>query len=219
MNSAKVFGKQVKLTYIHPQKANATVLESTVVLNSANKVTGKYSFQSGKGSVKYTYTNSSGATLEPSYDFNTDAWSYSASQTLGEGDTVKLTYETSKKVAGLEWTRDLKQAGSFKVSCSGLLLYRYLYASVHKAYIYIQSMHTYTCIHAYHILNRSFRCVFPWFCMHLCTGICMHAFTNIHTDKDTLHMHNLRHTHTSLCVFLCASISCTWTYKTFFDRS
>jgi hypothetical protein len=145
MNSAKVFGKQVKLTYIHPQKANATVLESTLVLNSANKVTGKYSFQSGKGSVKYTYTSSSGATLEPSYDFNTDSWSYSASQSLGEGDTVKLTYETSKKVAGLEWTRDLKQAGSFKVSCSGHLLLSVFICICTQAYIYIQSMHT----HAY----------------------------------------------------------------------
>lgn len=118
MNSAKIYGKQLKLTYIHPQKANATVLESSLAFDPANKLTGKYSFHSGKGSIRYSYVHSSGVTLEPSYDFHSNAWSFAASQKLAGENTLKATYETSKKMFDLEWTRECKETGFFKVSCT-----------------------------------------------------------------------------------------------------
>ncbi|KAH7282401.1 hypothetical protein KP509_35G029200 [Ceratopteris richardii] len=118
MNSAKLFGKQLKLTYIHPQKANATVLESTFSFDPANKLTTKYSFLSGKGSVKYSYVHGSGVTLEPSYDFNSEAWSFAASQKFRGDNTLKASYETSKKLVNLEWIRESKETGFFKVTCN-----------------------------------------------------------------------------------------------------
>lgn len=45
-------GKLVKLTYIHPQKCNATLFEATLALDSRNKVTAKYSFASEHGHVQ-----------------------------------------------------------------------------------------------------------------------------------------------------------------------
>ena len=115
MNSAKVYGKQLKLTYIHPQKANATLLETTLVFDPANKLSGKYSLDSGKGSLKYSYAHTSGVTFEPAYDFTSDAWSFAASRKLGSENTLKAAYETSNKVLDLEWTKESKETGSFKV--------------------------------------------------------------------------------------------------------
>mgnify|MGYP000034640364 CR=1 FL=1 len=182
MNSAKVFGKQVNLTYIHPQKTNATVLESTLAFNSENKVTGKFSFQSGKGSVKYTYVNSSGTTLEPAYDFNTEAWNYTASQTLGEGNTIKLSYETSKNVTGLEWTKDFKQAGSLKVSCYSL---DFLLSSL---FVYMQ-----VCMLTIYV--RAYVCVLIIYCIILCIFICM-----LYIICMTIYICNVCvHTHTNGC--------------------
>ncbi|MCO5574255.1 hypothetical protein L7F22_028037 [Adiantum nelumboides] len=118
MNAAKVYGKQLKLTYIHPQKANATLVESTLSFDPANKLTGKYSFHSGKGSLKYSYVHSSGVTLEPSYDFHSESWSFAAFQKFADQNTLKASYETSKKLVGLEWTRESKETGFFKVTCN-----------------------------------------------------------------------------------------------------
>lgn len=118
MNSAKIYGRQLKLTYIHPQKANATILESTLAFDPANKLTGKYSFHSGKGSLKYSFVHSSGVTLEPAYDFQSEAWSFAASQKFAGENTLKASYETSKKVVGLEWIRESKETGYFKITCT-----------------------------------------------------------------------------------------------------
>ena len=183
MNSAKVFGKQVNLTYIHPQKSNATVLESTLAFNSENKVSGKYSFQSGKGSVKYTYVNSSGTTLEPAYDFNTEAWNYTALQTLGEGNTVKLSYETSKNVTGLEWTKNFKQAGSLKVNCCSLdllsspfmcmqvcVLIIYVCAYV-CAYVCVLIIYCIFYVYLYDIYMLYIVCITTYIC-----NVCVHTY-------------------------------------------
>ncbi|EFJ17630.1 hypothetical protein SELMODRAFT_444863 [Selaginella moellendorffii] len=121
MSAANVAGKQVKLTYIHPQKRNATLLEATLAVDPRNKLTAKYSFASGKGQLKYFYQHPSRLTLEPAYDFGTESWSFSASKKMADCHTLKLAYEAHRKVLGVEWISDDPRLGPFKVAASGNL--------------------------------------------------------------------------------------------------
>ncbi|KAH9300398.1 hypothetical protein KI387_011981, partial [Taxus chinensis] len=114
MSSAKLAGKQLKLTYIHAQKANMTVLDGNLAFDPSNKLSAKYSFASGSGQLKYSYIHHGDRTFEPAYDFGTNSWNFSMSQKVYGADTLKTSYETSKKTLGLEWTRESKDAGSFK---------------------------------------------------------------------------------------------------------
>ncbi|CAM6123461.1 unnamed protein product [Calypogeia fissa] len=113
---ASVMGKPLKLTYIHPQKRNATLVEGQFVWDPRNKVTAKYNFATKSGSLKYSYHNEPWkVTVEPGYDFNTDAWHFSLGKKLPWGDNLKAQYDTSSTVLGLEWVRDDKYFGSFKI--------------------------------------------------------------------------------------------------------
>lgn len=112
-----VMGKALKLTYIHPQKRNATLVEGQFVWDPRNKLTTKYSFATERGSVKYTYFNTPwNLTVEPGYDFNTNAWNFAIGKKLPFGDNLKAHYDTNNSVLGLEWIRDDKYFGPFKVS-------------------------------------------------------------------------------------------------------
>ena len=62
---------------------------------------------------------------EPAYDFSSDAWSFAASRKVGSENTLKAAYETSNKVLDLEWTKESKETGSFKVNT-------YVCCSFHK---------------------------------------------------------------------------------------
>lgn len=115
MTSANVAGKPLKLTYIHPQKRNATMLEGSLALDSRNKVTAKYSFATDKGQLKYTYVHSSGTTIEPSYDFHSESWHFAAARKVGRHDHARACFDAHHKTVGLEWTRDSKEYGAFKV--------------------------------------------------------------------------------------------------------
>jgi len=90
MTGATMAGKLVKLTYIHPQKCNATLFEATLALDSHNRVTAKYSFASEHGHVKYTYLHGRGTTLEPSYDFQSQSWHFGIGHKFGKHDHEKL---------------------------------------------------------------------------------------------------------------------------------
>eukprot|EP01018_Ginkgo_biloba_P001626 Gb_19261 [translate_table: standard] len=118
MSSAKILNKPLKVTYIHAQKSNMTILDGNLALDPSNKVSAKYSFASGTGQVKYTYVHGGDRTFEPAYDFATNSWNFSASQKVSGDDTLKATYETYRKSLGLEWTRESKDAGSFKLSAA-----------------------------------------------------------------------------------------------------
>jgi hypothetical protein len=89
-----------------------------LAFDAANRISAKYSLDSGKGSLKYSYTHTSGVTFEPAYDFSSDAFIFAASQKFRGEDTVKAEYETSKKLLNFEWIRDSKETGSFKVYMS-----------------------------------------------------------------------------------------------------
>ncbi|CAK9190397.1 unnamed protein product [Sphagnum troendelagicum] len=108
----------VKLTYIHPQKCNATLFEATLALDSRNKVTAKYSFASEHGHVKYTYLHGRGTTLEPSYDFQSQSWHFGIGHKFGKHDHAKAVYDGHNKNLGLEWTQESKEYGHFKVTAT-----------------------------------------------------------------------------------------------------
>jgi hypothetical protein len=118
MTGATVAGKSVRLTYIHPQKRNATLLEASLALDSRNKVTAKYSFASEHGHLKYTYVHGSGTTLEPAYDFHTQGWHFAIGCKFGKHDHTKAVYDGHIKTVGLEWTRESKEYGHFKVTAT-----------------------------------------------------------------------------------------------------
>eukprot|EP00246_Nothoceros_aenigmaticus_P014325 TRINITY_DN5377_c0_g1_i2.p2 TRINITY_DN5377_c0_g1~~TRINITY_DN5377_c0_g1_i2.p2 ORF type:complete len:189 (-),score=34.48 TRINITY_DN5377_c0_g1_i2:132-698(-) len=115
MSSAKVADKNLKLTYIHAHKANAAILETSVVWDPKNKITGEYSFRDQRGKLKYSYVRDGNTTLEPGYDFAADSWYFSVSQKLSEEDTLKATYDAGSQNIGIEWTKASKEVGSFKV--------------------------------------------------------------------------------------------------------
>jgi hypothetical protein len=121
MTSASVWGKPLKLTYIHAQKRNMTMLEGNVALDPRNKVTGKYSFATERGQLKYTYVHTSGTTLEPSFDFHTDSWHFAAARKVGPHDNARVCFDGHHKTLGLEWTRDSKEYGAFKVHTQSFL--------------------------------------------------------------------------------------------------
>jgi len=115
MVGASVAKKPLRLTYIHAQKRNATVLEANLAVDPRNKVVGKYSFNTNTGSLKYSYVHSSGATFEPSYDFQTEAWHFAASRKVGSHDSARVCYDAHASTVGMEWTRDSKEFGQFKI--------------------------------------------------------------------------------------------------------
>ncbi len=103
------------LTYIRPQRCNATLLEATLALDSHNKVTAKYSFASEHGHVKYTYLHDHGTALEPSYDFQSQSWHFGVGHKFGKHDHATAVYDGHNKNLGLEWTQESKEYGHFKV--------------------------------------------------------------------------------------------------------
>nr|XP_024385265.1 outer envelope pore protein 24B, chloroplastic-like isoform X2 [Physcomitrium patens] len=115
MAGAQIAQKPLKLTYIHAQKRNTTLLEGSLSLDARNKVTGAYSFNTHKGSLKYTYVHGSGTTLEPSYDFGTEAWHFTAFKKVSQHDTARCGFDAHHNTVGLEWTRDSKEYGQFKI--------------------------------------------------------------------------------------------------------
>ncbi|GBG89612.1 hypothetical protein CBR_g49402 [Chara braunii] len=123
-SSASIKGKTVKLAYshnhIHPQetsKSPTTTLESTLVFDSKNSVSGKYNFSAAKlAAIKYRYIHTSDTTLEPSYDFATASWSFHATHNPSSRDTLTAAYNGSTHAVDLEWVRK-SDTGSFRVGC------------------------------------------------------------------------------------------------------
>ncbi|XP_062213919.1 outer envelope pore protein 24, chloroplastic-like [Phragmites australis] len=127
MNSALVLDKRVSLTYTHstslaPAAAppSRTALDCTVTFDPANKVNFSHALGSGGCRVKYTYAHGTDrlTTIEPLFDANKNAWEFAVTRKFQGGDAVKGTYHASTKLLGLEWSRDSKAGGSFKVATS-----------------------------------------------------------------------------------------------------
>ncbi|XP_077224536.1 outer envelope pore protein 24B, chloroplastic-like [Tasmannia lanceolata] len=119
MNSVNVLDKKVNLMYMHGHGDNRTILDGTLVFDSANKVSANYVFGSADCKLKYTFLHGEGArTFEPCYDLSKNTWDFAVSQKFYGDDVVKASYKTSNKQLGLEWSRNSKISGSFKITAS-----------------------------------------------------------------------------------------------------
>ena len=115
MNTVRVAEKPLKLTYIHSRADNRTVVDGSLVIDPVNKVSANYMVGTNNCKLKYTYAHGRIATFEPCYDFAKKAWDFAVSRRVYGDDVVKATYQTSSKLLGVEWSRNSKSPGSFKV--------------------------------------------------------------------------------------------------------
>lgn len=115
MNTVRVAEKPLNLTYIHSRGDNRTILDGTLVFDSANKVSANHILGTGNSKLKYTYVHHGVTTFEPCYDLAKNSWDFALSQRVYGDDVFKASYQTSSKILGLEWSRSSKFNGSFKV--------------------------------------------------------------------------------------------------------
>ncbi|BFG17826.1 hypothetical protein CerSpe_041000 [Prunus speciosa] len=118
LNSVRVAGKPLNLNYIHSRGDNRTILDGTLVLDSANKVSANHVLGSRNGKFKYSYLHGGVTTFEPSYDLAKNSWDFAVSRRVYGDDVFRASYQTSSKLLGLEWSRNSKINGSFRVSAS-----------------------------------------------------------------------------------------------------
>ena len=117
MNAIRVQDKPLSLTYIHFHGPNRSTLDGTLTFDPSNKISSSYGFQTGSCRVKYAYSHGSTrqTVFEPSFDFSKKAWDFSVLRKFDGDDSVRASYETSGKNLKLEWSRDSKVNGIFKV--------------------------------------------------------------------------------------------------------
>ncbi|XP_011012607.1 PREDICTED: outer envelope pore protein 24B, chloroplastic-like [Populus euphratica] len=118
MNSVKVVDKPLNLTYIHCRGDNRTILDGTLVVDSANKISANYMLGTENCKLKYTYVHGGLTSFEPCYDFAKNSWDFAGSRKVYGDDVFRAVYQTSSKNLGLEWSRNSKLNGNFKVSAS-----------------------------------------------------------------------------------------------------
>ncbi|CAL5205923.1 unnamed protein product [Lathyrus oleraceus] len=118
MNTVRVAEKPLNLAYIHSKGDNRTILDGTLVWDPSNKVSANYAVESGNCKLKYSYNHKGLTTIEPTYDVAKNSWDFAVSGKVYGDDSLKASYQTSSKVLGLEWTRNSKQTGCFKVVAS-----------------------------------------------------------------------------------------------------
>lgn len=120
MNSIKVLEKPLNLKYSHSVGENKTILDGTLVFDSANKLSVNHKLGSEGCKLKYSYVHGGLTTFEPSYDTQEDSWDFAVSH--GK-DVCSATYKTSSKNLGLQWSRSSKLGASFKVQLFCCLSY------------------------------------------------------------------------------------------------
>ncbi|PKU76626.1 outer envelope pore protein 24, chloroplastic [Dendrobium catenatum] len=120
MNTVRLAEKPVSLTYTHMLGARQTAIDGSLQIDPANKLSVNYSFGSGNCKVKYAYAHGEFGRIlvEPVYDLSKNTWDFAVSKKYDGGDSLKANYQTSSKVLGLEWNRDSKTNGCFKISAA-----------------------------------------------------------------------------------------------------
>ena len=92
-----------------------TMLEGNLAFNTSKKVSIKYRFTSRSDQLKYSYIHGRGGiTFEFVYDFVSDSWNFSMQKEYIKVSLENL-YKELKNTLGVEWARELKVTGSFKV--------------------------------------------------------------------------------------------------------
>lgn len=121
MNTIKVADKPLNLVYSHSRGDERTMLDGTLVIDSANKVSANHVLGSGNCKLKYTYVHGGLTTFEPSYDLAKDSWDFAVSRKVYADHVLKATYQTSNQNLAVDWSTKSKLIGSYKVSCHGPL--------------------------------------------------------------------------------------------------
>ncbi|RRT66448.1 hypothetical protein BHE74_00054329 [Ensete ventricosum] len=117
MNAIKVMEKTVELQYTHELRDKKTAVEGSVALNPRNKVAVSHVLGSRDYKVQYKYEHGERrrTVVEPSYEVAANAWGLDVSSKFEGGDAVKASYRTAAKTVELEWSRNSKVNGTFKV--------------------------------------------------------------------------------------------------------
>ncbi|KAJ9172143.1 hypothetical protein P3X46_015419 [Hevea brasiliensis] len=117
MNTLNVLEKQVNWTYTHSRSENRTVLDGTLVLDPANKLSASYKLGSRDCKLKYSYVHRGVTALEPCYDFAKNSWDLAVSHRI-DSDVIRVSYETASKNLGVEWSWKslLNKEGGIKIS-------------------------------------------------------------------------------------------------------
>lgn len=114
MNTVKIAEKSLNLTYIHSRGDNRTIVDGSLLIDSANKLSANYMVGTNNCKLKYTFAHQGVATFEPCYDLAKNTWDFAVSRRFYSDDIVKATYQTSSKLLGMEWSKNSKSSG-FKV--------------------------------------------------------------------------------------------------------
>lgn len=104
MNSFKFMEKQINFTYTHTRQENRTILDGSLVLDTANKLSANYALDTRNCKLKYSHVHRGLTTLEPTYDFAKNSWDLAVSRRVLDGDVIRASYETSSQILGLEWS-------------------------------------------------------------------------------------------------------------------
>uniref|UniRef100_A0A5B7AK47 Uncharacterized protein n=1 Tax=Davidia involucrata TaxID=16924 RepID=A0A5B7AK47_DAVIN len=118
MNTIRVSDKPLNLTYIHSRGDKRTILDGTLVFDSANKVSANHVIGSRNCKLKYIYVHQEVTTFEQIYDVAKNSWDFGVSRKVYGEDVFRASYQTSNKALGLEWSRNSKLNGSFRISSS-----------------------------------------------------------------------------------------------------
>ncbi|TKY75141.1 Outer envelope pore protein 24 [Spatholobus suberectus] len=105
------------LTYL---LRNKTILNGTLVLNSANKVSANYVPGTSKCKLRYVYAHKGdrGITFKPCYDVAKNSWDFAISKRFNGDDSLRASYNTSSRMLGLEWSWNSKLNRCYKISAS-----------------------------------------------------------------------------------------------------
>ncbi|KAB2023334.1 hypothetical protein ES319_D06G010700v1 [Gossypium barbadense] len=115
MNTVRVAEMPLKLTYSHSRGDNRTAVEGAFMFDSANTVSANYVLGTRNCKLKYSYVHGGDTTFEQCYDWGKMAWDFAISRRVYD-DVFKATYQTSNSDLALEWSRNSKFNGTFKIS-------------------------------------------------------------------------------------------------------
>ncbi|KAL1093149.1 hypothetical protein V6Z11_D06G010900 [Gossypium hirsutum] len=115
MNTVRVAEMPLKLTYSHCRGDNRTAVEGAFMFDSANTVSANYVLGTRNCKLKYSYVHGGDTTFEQCYDWGKMAWDFAISRRVYD-DVFKATYQTSNSDLALEWSRNSKFNGTFKIS-------------------------------------------------------------------------------------------------------
>ncbi|KAH1057904.1 hypothetical protein J1N35_035969 [Gossypium stocksii] len=115
MNTVRVAEMPLKVTYSHSRGDNRTAVEGAFMFDSANTVSANYVLGTRNCKLKYSYVHGGDTTFEQCYDWGKMAWDFAISRRVYD-DIFKATYQTSNSDLALEWSRNSKFNGTFKIS-------------------------------------------------------------------------------------------------------